>query len=110
MTVCSNIKSYTRHHERIANLFSPLAVILFFVSIWFDISFQQQIIEWMGINIILNGSLTILVLAHDVPFNFYISSSRIYRGGGERLLRHFLGSIATGVIPGFCLQKAGSTT
>lgn len=79
MTVCSNIKSYTRHHERIADLFSLLAVILFFASIWFGISFQQQIIEWVGINIILNGSLAILALVINVLLIFVflnIGSSR----------------------------------
>lgn len=66
MAVCSNIRSYMREHERVADFFSLLAVALLFSTIWFAIEFQTQIMEWAKANIIVHGSGVILALVVDV--------------------------------------------
>ena len=79
MTVCSQVKGYARHHERLADFFSLLAVALLFGSIWVAISYQQQIFDWMTQNILLHGSGVVLLIVFDVFLIFMflnIGSSR----------------------------------
>lgn len=66
MTVCSRIKGYTRHHERVADLFSLLAVLLLFGSIWVAIEYQALAFDWIRQNIVLHGPAVIAVIIIDV--------------------------------------------
>lgn len=66
MSVCARIKGFARHHERIADLFSLLAVALLFGSIWVGIYYQTLLFEWMGRNVILHGSAVVLAIVADV--------------------------------------------
>lgn len=66
MAVCRKIKGVTRTHEWVADLFSLLAVILLFGSIWAGIQYQQTLLSWMSQNVILHGSAVILALIVDV--------------------------------------------
>lgn len=94
MSVCSNIKNYMRHHERVADLFSLLAVALLFSSIWFAIDFQEQIFLWIQKNIIIHGSAGIAALVVDVFLIFAflnIGSSRFSEEGDEACFRTFRG-------------------
>ncbi|HEB95725.1 MAG TPA: cell division protein BolA [Sedimenticola thiotaurini] len=85
MTVCARIKGFARHHERIADLFSLLAVALLFGSIWVGIFYQNDLFEWMGRNVILHGSAVVLAIVADVFLIILllsIGSSR-FEGEGE---------------------------
>lgn len=66
MGVCSNIKRFTRNHERLADLSSLMAVALLFGSIWVAIEFQGSIIDWVKPNILLNGALLALAVVADL--------------------------------------------
>jgi hypothetical protein len=66
MSVCSRLKGYMRHHERVADFFSLLAVSLLFATIWVAIDFQGVIFDWMKQNVVIHGSATILALVADV--------------------------------------------
>ena len=66
MGVCSNIKRFTRSHERLADLSSLLAVALLFASIWIAIEYQGAIIDWVKLNILLHGSLLGAAFAVDL--------------------------------------------
>ncbi len=85
MSVCSRVKGYARHHERIADLFSLLAVAIFFSSIWFAIDYQQQILDWARENIVLHGSAIILtiVLTVFLIFAFLSIGSVRYTEDGQ---------------------------
>ena len=72
MTVCAKLKNYSRHHERIADLFSLLAVVLLFGSIWIAIEYQPLAFEWIGQNAILHGSLVVAAIVVDVTLIFIL--------------------------------------
>ncbi|MEW7980804.1 MAG: cell division protein BolA [Candidatus Sedimenticola endophacoides] len=94
MPVCSNIRSYMRQHERVADLFSLLAVVLLFGSIWVAIEFQSEIIAWARANIILHGSAAILALVLDVFLIILflnIGSARFSDESDETCFRTFRG-------------------
>jgi len=66
MTVCNKIKGVTRSHEWIADLFSLLAVVMLFGTIWAGIEYQQRLLGWMSQNVILHGSSVIAAIVLDV--------------------------------------------
>ena len=74
MGVCKNIQRFTRSHERIADLFSLLAVVVLFASIWVAIEYQSWIVGWMRANVVLHGSLVMLVVAADMALIFLLLS------------------------------------
>ena len=94
MSVCSKVKGYARHHERIADLFSLLAVVLLFGSIWFAIDYQNAIFHWMKENIIVHGSLVILAIVSIVFLIFVflnIGSSRFSEDENDACFGTFKG-------------------
>ena len=99
MSVCSKVKGYARHNERIADLFSLLAVALLFTSIWFAIDYQTAIFHWMKDNVIIHGSLVVLaiVLIVFLIFAFLnIGSSRFTDDENDRCFGTFKGRIHGG--------------
>lgn len=72
MGVCARIKGFTRSHERVADLFSLLAVALLFASIWVAIEYQSTIIDWMKVNIVLHGPLVVLAAVVDMLLIFLL--------------------------------------
>jgi hypothetical protein len=63
MTVCKEIKSFSRSHERIADYFSLLAVALLFASIWATLRFHPVVIDWLQQNVVLHGLILVATLA-----------------------------------------------
>jgi hypothetical protein len=63
MSVCKDIKTFSRTHETIADLFSLLAVILLFASIWATLEFHQPTLHWLSGNYALRLPLLLLGLA-----------------------------------------------
>ncbi len=94
MSVCSKIKGFTRHHERIADFFSLLAVALLFGTIWAGITYQQTLFHWMHENVILHGSAVVLAIVIDVFMIILllsIGSSRFAEDGSGSCFRTFKG-------------------
>ena len=66
MTVCREIKHFSRTHERIADFFSLLAVALLFATVWAVLSYHQPVLAWISSNVLLHSPLVVLVLVLDV--------------------------------------------
>mgnify|MGYP000287761167 CR=1 FL=1 len=66
MAVCKNIKSFSRHHERLADLFSLLALTLLFGSIWATLRYHQAVTLWLQDNWVLHSALLVAALVADV--------------------------------------------
>lgn len=66
MGVCGSIRSYSRRHEWVGNVFSLLAVVLIFGTVWASLHFYQPLANWIGENIILHAALLGLALVVEV--------------------------------------------
>ena len=66
MPVCKNIKGFTRRHERLADFFALLAVVLFFTTLYVGVSYHAPILEWMQQDAILHTILAVGVLVIDL--------------------------------------------
>lgn len=74
MSVCKNIKSFTRRHEYIADFFSLLAVALLFGTIWGVLTYRAEIFSWVKINLLLHSPLMVLAIVVDVLLIFMFLS------------------------------------
>ena len=66
MTVCKDIKTFSRAHEHIADLFSVLALVLLFATVWAVLEYYQVILEWWRHSIGLNSAILVAALVADV--------------------------------------------
>mgnify|MGYP001812253226 CR=1 FL=1 len=66
MTVCKEINTFSRTHERIADFFSLLAVALLFASVWATVAFYQEVANWLRHDMLLHGVLLIGAFVVDV--------------------------------------------
>jgi archaellum biogenesis protein FlaJ (TadC family) len=66
MTVCREITSFSRTHERIADLFALLAVGLLFATVWFVLTYHQEVMAWVGENALLHTAILVAVAVLDV--------------------------------------------
>lgn len=66
MTVCKDIKSFSRSHEHIADLFSLLAVVLLFATVWGLLEYHQLLLEWWRHSMLVNSAVLVAVLVLDV--------------------------------------------
>ena len=94
MAVCKEIKSFSRTHERIADLFSLMAVILLFGSVWVD---PDPLPAGAGMdqprNVLLHTSLVVgaLVLNVFLIFAFLAVGASRFSGDDERCFGTFAG-------------------
>ncbi len=66
MSICTNIKGYTRHHERLADFFSLLAVSLLFGTIYVGVAYNSLILNWISSNVILYTPLAVGAMILDI--------------------------------------------
>jgi hypothetical protein len=66
MSVCKDIKTFSRAHEHIADLFSVLAVLLIFASVWAVLQYHQVVMEWWRQSPPMNSVILVAVLVLDV--------------------------------------------
>ncbi len=66
MSVCKDIKSFSRTHERIADFFSLLALALLFATIWATVAYYQLVADWLRHDSLLHGTLLVAALVVDV--------------------------------------------
>jgi len=66
MTVCKDIKQFSRTHERIADLFSVLSIALLFGTVWAVLEYHSLLLEWWRHNVVVNSVILVGVLVLDV--------------------------------------------
>jgi uncharacterized membrane protein (DUF485 family) len=66
MSVCKSLKGYSRKHERLADLFSLLAVALFFGTLYIVLSYYSPIIGWLKTDVVIHVPIAIAVLLFDI--------------------------------------------
>lgn len=66
MTVCKEIKTFSRAHEHIADFFSLLAIALLFATVWAALEYHQAILEWWRHSIPMNSVILVAILVLDV--------------------------------------------
>ncbi len=86
MSVCSQLKQYSRAHERLADLFSLLAVLLLFGTIFAAVQYYGLIGNWIAEDMVLHLPLVVAAIVVDVFLIFAflnIGSSRFSENGQE---------------------------
>jgi len=93
MTICRDIKSFSRTHERIADAFSLLAVALLIGSVWALLTYYQIIIEWMNTNLLFHTAAVIaaLVLVVLLFLGLLTLGASRFSGDDERCFGTFRG-------------------
>jgi hypothetical protein len=66
MAVCKDIKTFSRSHERIADFFSLLAVVLLFATVWATLQYHREVLAWLQQDLLLNSVLLVGALILDV--------------------------------------------
>ncbi len=102
MSFCAHVKSYARHHEWVSDLFSALAVVLLFASIWVATQYQLPILSWIDRNAMLHAPALVGAVAIDAALIFgflCVGSARCPEEGGcfrtFRGRRHGAGGVGT---------------
>ncbi|MCM8854996.1 MAG: cell division protein BolA [Candidatus Thiodiazotropha sp.] len=93
MSVCKSLKGYSRKHERLADLFSLLAVALFFGTLYIVLSYYTPIIGWLKTDAVIHVPIAIAVLLFDIFLMYMcldIGASR-FSGEDERCFHTFKG-------------------
>lgn len=70
MSVCKDLKSYSRRHEWFADFFSLLSVALLFATLYGIVTYHQQIINWLQKAIVVNGLIAVALVIIDVFLMF----------------------------------------
>jgi len=94
MSFCSRVKWFARHHERIADFFSLLAVALFFAAIFGAIQYHNPLLIWIKSDMVLHVPLVvggILLVAFLIFFFLAIGAARFSEGEEEACFRTFKG-------------------
>jgi hypothetical protein len=91
--VCKEIKSFSRTHERIADLFSLLAVALLFGSVWAILTHYQQVLSWIAQDVLLHTTLVVgaLILNVALIFGLLAIGAARFSGDDERCFGTFAG-------------------
>ncbi|MCG7919357.1 MAG: cell division protein BolA [Candidatus Thiodiazotropha taylori] len=66
MSVCKSLKGYSRKHERVADLFSLLAVALLFGTLYLVVSNYSEVISWMKTDAVIHVPVVVGVLILDL--------------------------------------------
>jgi phosphoglycerol transferase MdoB-like AlkP superfamily enzyme len=66
MSVCKNIKGYARRHEWMADLFSLLAILLLFSSLYLGAAYYHPLLSWIKGDALLHLPATTLLLLLDL--------------------------------------------
>jgi hypothetical protein len=93
MSVCKNVKTFSRTHERIADFFSLLAVALLFATIWAVTQYYQVVSVWLLHDILRHGAILVAVVVVDVLLIFALLTVGSARFGedDERCFGTFAG-------------------
>jgi len=97
MTVCKEIKNFSRAHEHMADLFSMLALALLFATVWAVLEYHQVLLEWWRHNMALNSAILVAALVLDVflVLGFLAVGSARFGDDDERCFGTFRGRRGT---------------
>lgn len=101
MTVCKEIKSFSRAHEHIADVFSVLALVLLFATVWAVLEYHQILLEWWYHSMVLNTAILVAALVLDVflVLGFLAIGSARFGDDDERCFGTFRGRRSGGGKP-----------
>jgi hypothetical protein len=93
MSVCKNVKTFSRTHEHTADFFSLLAVVLLFASIWAVTQYYQVVSVWLLHDVLLHGAILVAAVILDVFLIFALLTIGSARFGedNERCFGTFAG-------------------
>jgi len=93
MAVCKDIKTFSRTHEHIADLFSVLAVVLLFASVWAVLEYHLVVLEWWRHSVVLNSAILVAALVLDafLVLGFLAVGSARFGDDDERCFGTFHG-------------------
>jgi hypothetical protein len=66
MSVCKSLKGYARQHERVADIFSLFAVVLFFGSLYLGGNYYSAVIQWIKQDFLLHSLIILGLLLLDL--------------------------------------------
>jgi hypothetical protein len=91
MTVCKNIQNFSRNHERVADFFSLLAIVLLFGSIWATLEYHPVLLAWVQRNVLLNSTLLIagITIEAFLVLGFLAVGSARFGGENEKCFGTF---------------------
>jgi hypothetical protein len=74
MSICKNLKGYARQHEKMAALFSLLAILLLFGTLYLGVAYYVPLLSWIKANVILHMPALLAVLLLDIFLIFFCLS------------------------------------
>jgi hypothetical protein len=82
-----------RAHEHIADLFSVLAILLLFATVWAVLQYHQIVLEWWSQNVVMNSAILVAALVLDVflVLGFLAVGSARFGDNDERCFGTFHG-------------------
>ena len=63
MSICKDLKRFTRTNETVADLFSLLGACLLFASVWVTLEDHQLVLEWLADDYLVRAPLLLIALA-----------------------------------------------
>ncbi|MES9812824.1 MAG: cell division protein BolA [Candidatus Thiodiazotropha sp.] len=66
MSVCKSLKGYTRKHERLADIFSLLAVALLFGTLYIVLAYHTPIVSWLKKDAVIHVPIAMALLLFDI--------------------------------------------
>jgi hypothetical protein len=106
MSICKDLKRFTRANETVADLFSLLAAGLLFASVWITLEYHQPVLNWLDGDYLVRMPLLLLALGLNgftILALLAVGSSRF--GDNERCFGTFAGRRTrhgdTGVLNGW---------
>jgi FtsH-binding integral membrane protein len=63
MSLCKDMKRFTRTHEIVADLFSLLGAGLLFASVWATLEYHQLVLQWLAEDYVMRAPMLLLALA-----------------------------------------------
>jgi hypothetical protein len=72
MSVCKNIKGFTRKHEWMADLFALMAVAILFGSLYLSLAYHSPILNWLFQNVLVHAPLALATLLFEIFLIFFL--------------------------------------
>jgi hypothetical protein len=72
MSVCKNIKGFTRKHEWLGDLFALLAVAILFGSLYAVLAYHSPIVNWLFQNVFIRAPLAFGTLVFEIMLIFFL--------------------------------------
>lgn len=83
MGICKQVRTYSSHHEWVGDIFSLMAVVLVFGTIWAGLQFYQEIGAWIAHDPVPHTALLVAALMADVMLILALLAIGSARAGEE---------------------------